>query len=311
MDDKIKPAEKYGLVIGGIGVVVGLIGAFFGWLAFQASWTIATESGAFDKPGVTLGVGGYRLNPGETAAVIVGMTKLSEGTVVAIGTVPFSMVNEGKKTADTPSLTFRFHKLSNREGLTALQMTPSGPFSATEVKTSLTKNDPFDYMSYQMRALDPGVSLSLSEPFYATETKFTVDAPVTFKDGVEATISITGFYSLKFLATVTARDSTTLNFPIEVAVTKVSSMEELVKFAHEKYVLEQIREFRKEAGFLKYLAGLLFRSEERRLFLSYEVTTPHPVGEGKSIEFASGSESTARVLYSLLSWQFLFANEKP
>jgi hypothetical protein len=166
-------------------------------------------------------------------------------------------------------------------------------------------------MSYQIRALDPGISLSISEPFYASETKFSVDAPITFKDGVEATLSVTGFYSLKFLATVTARDSTTLNFPIEVAVTKASSMDDLVTFAKNQYVLKQIREFRKEAGFFKYLAGLLFRSEERRLFLSYEVTTPYPAGGGKSLEFASRSESTGRLLYNLLSWQFLFANEKP
>jgi hypothetical protein len=49
MNEKMKPAERYGLIVGIVGVVVAILGAFFGWLAFQASWTIATDWGSAAK----------------------------------------------------------------------------------------------------------------------------------------------------------------------------------------------------------------------------------------------------------------------
>ena len=237
--------------------------------------------------------------------VIIGMSKLSEAGTVAIGSIPFSLANESKKTVDTSSLTLQFHKLFRRKGLESLKFNPSGPVAATEVKVSLTENGPLDYVSYQARAIDPGVGLNINEPFYAYETKLNVDAPLTSKEGRSGVVTLTAYYSLSFMATVTARDVGTANYPIQIAVTQADSMNDVMAFAEKNYIDKQISELRGQLGFLKYLAGLLFRREERRLMLAYETTEKFPVGENQAVEFAPAPKQVGRIAYNLLSWDRL------
>jgi hypothetical protein len=299
---------RVGGIAGVIGAALAIVAILIAIAGIKAGYSIAEQSGSFDRPSVTLGIAGHRLRPGENSTIIVGITKVSEKDTVAIGSIPFSMVNEGSKTADTPSLTLQYSKLFNRKGLEAMQPNPSGPYAATEVKFSLTQADPFDYASYQARTLDPGVGLTVEEPFYAKDTVVNVNAPITFKDGAEAVVSVSAQYSMKFQATTIARDLATANYPIELAVTHAASMDEAISFAEKNFIAKQAGEFRKQFGFWKYLSGLLVGNDERRLYVVFESTTPLNAGENKTLEFAPKSDSAAQINYRVLSWANLFAD---
>jgi hypothetical protein len=301
------PEDNTGAIGNVVGAIAILVAVLLGLLSTQTSWQVAYESGALDKPTITLGVGGYRLDPRGPITVVVGIPKLSENGTVAIGSIPFTLTNEGMKTVDTPTLTLRFHKLFKREGLQAMTYGASGPYSATQVKASFTQDEPFDYVSYQAPALDPKVDLTVNEPFYAHETRIRVDTPVVTKDNVSGTVTVTMVYSLTFLATVTARDVGAVNYPIDIAVTHASSMDDLIAFAKNNLVDRQASEFRTQLGFVKYLAGLLFRTEVRKLYVVYETSTEqHVIAENKVLEFAKKPQQTGRIEYSLLSWGRLF-----
>jgi hypothetical protein len=291
------------------GVVVG--GGIAIWAAHDAQRTaydVARLSGSFDRPNVTLGIAGKRLRPDESSTIIIGLTNVSEKETVAIGSIPFSMANEGTKTADEATLTVQYARILSRQGLASLQANPSGPFQATEVKMSLTQNEAFDFASYKAPVLAPGVGLTIHEPFYAKATEFQFNETVKFKDGIEKPISFSGQYLIQVLATTIARDQATRAYPLKLAVTRVNSMQELIGYAEKNFIARQATDIRKQLSFFQYLRTLLFANEDRRLYVVFEQTTPTDVGENKKLEFAPKPNSAEQLTYKVLSFDNLFAS---
>jgi hypothetical protein len=295
-------AEKISIGVGAIGIVIGVL---FGVLGIKSNWDIAAASGSFERPVLTLGIDKLRLSDAHATEVMVGAGTLSGNGSVLVGQIPFSLANEGRKTVDTPTITIRYHEWLKRRALEALEITTSGSFSAREVEKSFTEQAPFEYVSYRAASLNPGLIMAIREPMYIRESSMHMDVPVEFKDGVSGIVPIDITYAITILVTTSGRDIPVRNYPIELMAIKTSSVDEFVRLANESYVSARRKRVRQTVGFWSYLASLLFRSEERGLFLVYLTVDEYPTGEGK-LYFARPDPEVRFLRYDLLEWKYLF-----
>jgi hypothetical protein len=286
------------------GLAVGVVSVILAVLAIHASWDIAKLSGAFDRPDITLGLGGVPAQPGPVA-VIYGAPHVGEENSVVIGSLPFTFNNASLKTADNATLTVRYPKFLGRSALEAMQFSITGSVAAVDLQRSLTSDGTFDYSSYQAKTLNPGVNITINEPLYVRETQLQTKVPFITKDGVHGTVSVNMRYSIQWLATVSARDVTAANYELDVAATRASSMNNLVSFAEARAIPDEIENLRKKLTFQQYLGGLLFRSVSGSLFLVFQTNIEHDVGNGRLFSPDSTAQ-VGRMEFSLLSWGSLF-----
>lgn len=288
------------------GIAALPISIFFGFLSYNATWDVAVVSGALDKPIVTLGLGGIRLRPTTTTSILFGAPQLDENQTVTIGSIPFTVANEGTRTVDTPTVIFRLPKFLHRKALEAMSFGVSGSTAAfADAHRSLTSDETFDYSSYQIKSLDPKIGLTVNEPFYASQTQREFQVPVTTKDNKHALVSLKMLFSVQWLVTISGRDVDPTNYTADVAAISAASPDDLLQFAEQNYIPNQIRDLRAKLGFWQYLAGLIFRREERSIFLVYQTSEVHKVDGDKSLLTPASEPQVGRVLYRGLSWGYL------
>lgn len=282
------------------------VAIIIGYLSIKANWDVAAVSGALDKPVVSLGLGGIRLKPDIEVTVLFGTRRLGEPQTATIGSVPFTLGNEGSKAVEAASLTFRFPSFLNRKSLQAMTMTAFGSGAAKDIQQSLTSGNAFDYSSYEVKSLDPGMGVTIEEPFYAKETKISSEATLVDAAGRHGTASVTVHYSVKWLLTVSGRNIQPANYPLDVACTRTGSMSELSAFAEAQLISDEIRRFRHALDFVQYLGGLLFRNETKSVFLVFQEFAEHLVDNDKMLLASRSTAEVRRINYSLLSWKQLF-----
>jgi hypothetical protein len=289
-----------------IALPVAILSLIFGFLAYKSAWDIAVISGVGEKAIVSLGLNKIRLQPGNPISVLYGARRLSEAETVAIGSLPFTLANEGSKTVDPVIVTFRFPVFLKRKGLEAMAFNTSGSIMTADIRRSFTSDRAFDYSSYELKSLNPGMGIAVNEPFYTKETRLSTDAPITSKDGVHGVVSLSMLYSVNWLVTVSGHDIPTVNYTVSVGCTPAASINELGLFAEKYLIPEKIRDFRKELGFFQYLGGLIFRDEKTRILLVYQETAEHLVENDKMLLAPRTTGEVGQITFSLLAWDHLF-----
>lgn len=288
-----------------ISLPLAVFASVLAYLAYKATWDVADLSGALDKPALTLGFGANRVPAESPIRIAFGTTRLGDQKTVSIVSMPFGLANEGKKSIDSATLTFRFPVALNRKGLDSMRSTAEGPTLAIQVQQSLMRGPAFDYSSYQAKSLDPGVGMTVHEPLHLTETRAEDAVPFITKDGVPLQAKITVHYALTFLITINGRDVPTVNHSVSMMGMRAQSLKDLASKAHALIVPKEQKEFRSKLSFLEYLGGLIFRSEKRRLYVAFQASEEHKVEDGTLLG-PSGSAEVGYVTYELLSWAHLF-----
>lgn len=284
-----------------------VVACLFGYLAYKATWDVADLSGALDKPTLTLGIGTNRVPAGSPIPIAFGTPRLGDPNTVSIISMPFRFANEGKKSIDSATLTFRFSSMLDRKGIQAgMSSAMEGPTLAIQVQNSLTGDASFDYSSYQAKTLDPGAGVTVNEPLHLKETKVEVDAPFTTKDGVPGQVKVTMHYALTWLITISGRDVPAVNYPVTLMGMKARSLDDLAVAAHATVVPTEREKFRSRLSFLQYLGGLIFKSEERRLYIAFQTSKEFEVDGQGTLLAPIGAAKVGYVTYELLSWRCLF-----
>ncbi len=295
--------KNYIVAICALLVSVGSV--LLAYFAINASWKIAELSGSLDKSEIVVGLQMNSLPLNGITQIVVGAAELSEKTVPVIGAIPFSVVSNGKKTVDGLTLTFQYHKMFKRSALENLKPHPSGEYGATELKRSFTETDDISFVSYKFTSLNPGVSALIAEPIYLVDTKMHVDVPVTFKDGVKATVPIDATYSVQFALSVSAHDVPMRVYPVSVSIERAASLEDMLKGRVREVALSEQKRIRKEIGFLRYLSSLISSAPTGSMFLVYV-----PLEEVKNGNLrVFGPKDGQRVAvanFDLLAWNLLF-----
>jgi hypothetical protein len=302
------PKHDTGPVLQIASLAVAITSVIIAFLAFQTNRYIAITSGVLERPTATLGIAGTRINRSEKTSILFGTDNPSEGDTIAIGAIPFGLANEGTKTVDNPTMIVRLHKLFQYDLLAAvMKINTSGDGSTVDLKVLVTSDDSFDYASYQAKTLHPGVRLTVHHPFFVKETVAHITEPFVAKDGNAGTATLSVPYALQFLVTTIARDIVTANYFIDVAFVRSSSVEDMLPAAVRSIEAER-RAFRKRLNSLQYLSGLVFRSEERKIFLIYGGPGKKFARDGKVVLGPDRDPKIGRIDYNLLSWWHLFGS---
>ncbi|RDZ28760.1 hypothetical protein [Lysobacter silvisoli] len=298
--------ERKTYVLTWLGFGVAVLSLALAYYAIRVSWKIAEVSGSLDKPGIVVGIGDYPLAAGKRNYVVLG-APLPSSDAPAVGAIPFTFHSSGRKSLDSISISFQYHKLFNRALLEEVTLSsPSGAFGANDLRKSTSQSGDMFFVTYAMPSLNPGVGVEIGEPMLLGETRIQSEIPVTFKDGVKATVSLAAAYSKEFGLAVTSRDTEVLGYPVSVAMQSAASMDELARSPHLiGHVERQQKELRAKLGALSYLMALLTTSPESDVYLIYDPLKRVTSGEVTVFSPAKDQQVT-KAVFPLLSWRLLF-----
>jgi hypothetical protein len=250
-------------------------------------------------------MGKIRLRPSEANFIVYGAPHVGEKNAVTVGSLPFTLGDEGAKTVDSPTVTFRFPLLMKRRGLESMRMKAVGSVSTKDVRTTLTSDEAFDYSSYRFVAFDPGLAAGIDEPFYAPLTVIDESVVATTRDGKPLTISARAIFSLDFLVSTSARDIRAEDYQINLTCAHADGLGDLEGIVANSIAPNEIRQFRESLGFWQYLGGLIFRDAKRKIYLVFQGSDQFKVPNG-SLFGPKSSAQVEEVELDLLSWNHLF-----
>jgi hypothetical protein len=297
--------NRMAIFISLVTAIISIAGLYLAYRAIQTSWEIAEISGNLSKSELIVGLQGNPLPTNGVTKIIIGAAELTEKSSVVIGSIPYSFVSAGQKTLEDLNITFQYKKLFKRKVLENMAVSLSGDYGASEIKRQLTEANNVSFSSYRIDYLNPGVVASIAEPLFLEETEANIDTPVTTKDGVSGVISLKVNFSLLFGFTVNAKDIPIRSFPIEIAIEKATSMEELTKGRLAQVVESEQKKIRENLGFLKYLGSLIFSAPKSSIYLLF-VPLQKFEEDGLIIWGPKSEHKTALAEFSLLKWRLLF-----
>ena len=248
-----KTLEIFSVVASIAAVITVPIAVVAVWLAWKGSWDIAQLSGAFDKPIVTLGLDNLRLDPRNPIDLLFGTRGLDKKGTATIGSLPFTLVNEGNKSTELASIIFRYPLFFDYKFISErISNEQKGPSSILDLKHTTSNDEKFDYSTYNLASLGPSVALTVEEPIHLNDTRVREDVPITTKDNISGTATVELVYSKNYLITTLAKDQQPVNYDINLASTRAVNLEELRQFAN-KYMIEpRIRNYERKC----YVYGL-------------------------------------------------------
>jgi hypothetical protein len=308
VDEKKREMSRFdslNLAIAAIGAIVAVVGVVLGYLAYQSTWDIAELSGDLERPVVTLGLAGTRLK--DRTNIVYGAQQLCDKENVVIGTIPFTMVNEGRTSVSDSTLTFRYDQRLKREALTALKPSIAGLANENDVRNLVSSDGNFDYAAYRHASLDPGVGLTIDEPMYLWNMDSNITETAVFKNGVSADLSFRIDYAVVFQATTNGRDTAAHNYGLNLHARCSASSDELLKHVVEQRIPDEAKKLRRDVGFLRYFGAVLLRRSEgqRRLFVVWQDLDASSDGE-HVIFFSEKKPTVGTVDYNVLSWKEVF-----
>jgi len=291
---------QFWLALCALGVSISLA-----YVTIQSDWRIAGDSGSLRKPQLAFGLGGILLLPSEETRILFGARKLSDGKAVVIANIPFSIYNAGDATLENASVTFRFHKMFQRDVLEELEFSSIGSFEASQVGRSFTSGGELQYSSYLIPALNPRQTLGVAEPIFLPHTRFADTMPVETADEETITLKVDFEFGLEFLVSVTARDIPTRDYPFVLETAQTESLDGLTQYAADTRIVRRLSEARENATFGQYLKALVFGVPDESLFLVFAELDEHPVANG-ALYFGRADPKVRQLSYSPVSWRWLF-----
>jgi hypothetical protein len=298
--------ERWAAVAGIVTLPITIVSVFVAWLALKGEWDVASLSGAFDKPLLTLGIGQVRLSQLRTTEMVLGEPKEAHVGDVTIASIPFSLANEGEKSVDYAALTLRFPAFMKRQALKDMNLQTIGPKSIVSVHNTISSDDRFDYSTYIADLLNPKIGIFTNEPMYFKETNMDIDAPFKTKDGVSGVASLHMFYSVECLATISGRDISATNYNLKIGFMYAESLSDMVPVVEKYYITSQLKNTRDNLSFWQYLSGLIFAQSQDKVILVYNKNFDNHEIDGKILRVATGTPEEKIVYFNLLSWRYLF-----
>jgi hypothetical protein len=223
---RLRYSEKVTVIFALVGVVFTGIQVWYADKSIKNDNEIAKISGAFDKADSYLGFWdlGIPSNGTDTIQLIYG-GNFEKGSI-NISSFPFSICNYGKRNAEDVELIIEYPAVAN---LAITDSTLIGnELPVTEYHRRAIYDGVHATIAYRLNRLNPGVRVTLQEPFILYET--TIKASSKLDN--PPIHSYEAQYSLIFSTTLLCKDLQTQRRNFAITCLEASNMDELV----DKYV---------------------------------------------------------------------------
>lgn len=293
-----------------LAVMTLVTGVIFGWLAYKGPVDVARDSGQLRKPSLKIGLGSLELVHSRETNVLFGAPTLDDSDASYVGAIPLTITNTGDATLDDAGVTFRFHKaMFRRDVLEKLDMKAAGSAQFTQTKRTFTQDETFHYSSYLLPPIHPKDAFAIGEPIFLTSTSLDFTAAFETADKERGTAAIHADFSLQFLVSVVARNTSAANYTVNLSTVQAKSMGELNQIAVKTHVTRHVEDVRRGASFGQYLRGLIFGIPEETLYLVFPEYDSRPVDEGR-LYFARPDPKIRQLSYEPVTWRLLFGRRR-
>lgn len=290
--------------------VLSLLAMFFlGWLAHQGDIELAKATGQFRRPQLTVGFGSLKLDSTAPVELLYGAKDLAQPKAVMIAAIPLVLTNSGDASLDDLTITFRYNKMLQRDLLEELKFEASGSAQAAGIKHTFNQDGEFQYSSYLLPALHPDVAFGLAEPIHLSQTTLDVHVPFETRDHKHGSANVHFDYGIQFLLSITARNTSAINYTFDVSAIPADSIDNLGATALDTRITQRARDVRKAATLPQYLRGLLFGTREESLYLIFPQFDSRPAEDGR-VYSARPDPQIRQMLFRPISWRYLLDRQK-
>lgn len=301
--------ERKSYLVGVAGLVVAIIALALSYQAIRASWQIAEISGSLEKSELEVSFGKSKLPTSAAIHIISGTKGLSNGSGPVIGGMPIRISSTGKKSLEAVTITFQYHPFFKRALLNEIDARPNGDVGPIVLQRSILENQDRTFMSYKIPILNPGTSVTVSEPFFMQSTTIADTLRATTKDGVPMTVPYEVRLSMQFAFTVGARDTAIRPYSVSLTVTQADSMQDLLKKEANRHVEFRRREIREKLTAFEYFAALVTSSPTGSAYVLFVPTEAMNVQDAE-VHVVKGEAEAGTLEYQLLSWALLLGGAR-
>ena len=291
-----------------IAIIAIFVSAILSWLTSQNDIQIARDSGQFRRPRLAVSLRNLPIAPATSTDILFGARDLATPNAVMIAGLPMLLTNNGDATLDDLTVTFRYHKLFQRDVLEGLSYKTSGSADVDAIKHTFNEDGEFQYSSYFVPALHPKVSIQLEEPIYLRRTPISIEVPLQSGDHQRPKAKVHVDYAIQVLLSVAARDTAAANYTLNVSAVQADSFDGLVDIAGNTRIATRMWSLRATATLPEYLRALIFGVPEEKLNLVFPEFDSRPAGEGRLYN-ARPDPKTQRLSYRPVSWRHLFGKD--
>jgi len=231
MADNTQKGERRALwtLIVEMSAVVSCVGGLLlSWIAIKVSreammdaHKLAVESGSLDKPNLSLFLGPCELMPKLDNKIILGIPETFNNRI-NIGSLPFVVTNNGKKSAKGVEIIDQFPKFARSQLHDLVSFKVEGLFSPSiaEVHPEMKEIGNSSYFCYILPSLNPDHGFQFSAPFMLNETQFEGEVDAKTKDNKEIRFRYAVKYGLIEQITISAEDQKPRDFSLTISVSK-------------------------------------------------------------------------------------------
>ncbi|NEU10099.1 hypothetical protein GZH53_17375 [Flavihumibacter sp. R14] len=191
-----------------------------------SSESIAERSGTFDKPELSLSLGGHKLSTEEISEVYIG-TKISEQSI-DFATLPIDLHNNGMKAAEKVDLIIKYPHLSRiavPDSIISLKVQ-----SIDTVIRKFISAEPFDQVIFRFATINPMLSLNAKDLIALTqESRLTTNVSVPTKDNKILNFPISIDYAYQVHLAVSSVNFATSVHKLNLHVLNCTDINSLVK----------------------------------------------------------------------------------
>lgn len=301
-------AEKWPKVTAAISTLSMVVVIGTAIYSAKSQWTIANQSGNFDKGEIVASIGGYPLQSNQPIHIILGADRVGDKNAIIIGAMPFEITSNGQKSLADTKVTFRYPAILQRKLIAETNdLDPVGDISSGEIKSSITHSESYDFESYSLPAINPGESDSINEPIFLDSTSIEQDIHAVTKDGVKIVAPIRIDLSALITFTVSAKDIQLQAYELSVAMVKSTSMQDMIKGPLLSYIEVKRKEIRKKLSFFQYTSLLLKHAEYGTVYLVFDkIRETNHNKDGRFIFQNDGEPTVVPISYSLCKLSLLF-----
>ena len=208
-------------------------------------------------------IGQLRVGQHDSIEIYFGVDQSVVGDALVVGSFPLRISNEGEKSIDGVTVSYRYHELMKRSAFESLTYQPVGTFEDAEIRRSFSEMDEFHMANYRLPHLSPGLSFGLNDPMALAET--TVESEVEIEDGLILPFSVD--FSLLFDVLIHARDTSQILQQVKVSVFDAKDQNELKERIERKVAPQARADFRRHFSFVEYLKLLIIERPQKDIIL--------------------------------------------
>lgn len=206
-----------------ISAVFGIGSIWYMQKTIDSSLDIAKRSGSFDKANNYLGIGTHDLppSPNDTIKLIYGA--VFDSNSIDISYLPLSIGNYGEKNAEDVQVVIDYPKMSGL-AFTDTSLLKKSDLPISSSSRSVVEGKDMQSVVYSLHHLNPGVRVTIEDPFFLKKTSMSIDAKTA--DSVPVQFKVQ--YSVIFSVTLLGKDLRTQKRFFSLSCFEAVSMDELI-----------------------------------------------------------------------------------